>query len=298
MSLSQPDWALYRSFLAILRSGSLSEAARALGVAHPTIRRHLEELEGTLKQTLFTRSSTGLLPTELALNLRETAEAMESAAESFVRAASAKRSEVAGTVRISASEIIGVEVLPPILAELRQQNSGLAFELKASNAIDDVLRRDVDIAIRMTRPQQSNLSARKIGDVGIGLFAHAAWLAVNGEPKALTAVVERRQLIGYDRNPSIIRGLAARGIETDRNAFSLRTDSDLGQLSALRAGMGIGLCQLPLARRFPELRRVLPRFSAPLEVWLVSHPNMRASPRIRSTLDALHTGLRSYLKAK
>ncbi|MFA5952237.1 MAG: LysR family transcriptional regulator [Hyphomicrobium sp.] len=298
MNLSRLDWDLCRSFLAILRGGSLSEAARSLGVAHPTVRRHLEELEAALGTTLFTRSPTGLVPTELAVQLRETAEAMESAAENLVRSASAKAGGIAGTVRISASEVVGVEVLPDILAGLRNRHGDLAIELKVSNVIDDVLRRDVDIAIRMTRPTQVELAVRKIGAVRIGLFAHIDWLTAYGEPQSIEAVIDQRSLVGYDRNPALIQWLSSRGVMASKDAFSFRCDNDVGQLAAIRAALGVGLCQIPLAARYPKLKRVLPSYSVALEVWLATHPNLKDVPRVRATLEGLARGLRDYLRAE
>lgn len=296
MNTGQLDWSLCRSFLAILRGGSLSEASRLLGVAHPTVRRHLEEMEVVLGSALFTRSPSGLQPTDLALQLRETAEAMESAAENLVRLASAKGGEIAGTVRISASEIVGVEVLPSVLAGIRDRHRELAIELKVSNEIDDVLRRDVDLAVRMTRPTQKELAVRKIGVVRIGLFAHVDWLKAHGEPRSIEAIAARRDLVGYDRNAALIKAFSSRGIAASRDAFSFRSDSDLGQLAAVKAAMGVGMCQVPLAARYPCLKRVLPDQAIALEVWLATHPNLKNVPRVRTLFDGIAAGLRDYLR--
>src|SRR5262249_25544892 len=113
-------WELYRSYLAVLSEGSLSGAARALGIAQPTVGRHVSALERALGLSLFTRSQTGVKPTDAALALRGHAEAMSSAAAALRRAAESEGKGVAGTVRVTASETIGVEVLPSILAELQQ----------------------------------------------------------------------------------------------------------------------------------------------------------------------------------
>jgi DNA-binding transcriptional LysR family regulator len=125
MSFERLDWALCRSFLAILREGSLSGAARTLNVAHPTMRRHLDELEAMIGAALFVRSPSGLIPTALAIELRAPAESMEAAAEALFRSASAETSEVAGTVRVTASEIMGVEVLPPYLSAIKTSHPRL-----------------------------------------------------------------------------------------------------------------------------------------------------------------------------
>ena len=294
MSLDRLDWALCRSFLAILREGSLSGAARRMGVAHPTVRRHLDELEATLGSPLFVRSPSGLLPTELARDLQATAEAMEVAAEAFVRTASAEKGAVAGTVRITASEVTGAEVLPPILAAVKARHPGLAFELTLTNATEDLLRRDADIAVRMVRPTQADLVARKVGQVTAGLFAHEQWLAQHGQPESLEQLVAAHQLIGYDRDPLLLRAMTALGVKVERTDFGFRSDNDLAQLAALRAGFGVGLCHTALAARQPSLCRVLPQIASPLEIWLVVHASMRSMARVRVAFDALATELGHY----
>jgi DNA-binding transcriptional LysR family regulator len=294
MNLDRLDWALCRSFLAILREGSLSGAARRMGVSHPTVRRHLDELEGALGSPLFVRSPSGLLPTELARDLQATAEAMEVAAEAFVRTASAEKGAVAGTVRITASEVTGAEVLPPILAAVKARHPGLGFELTLTNATEDLLRRDADIAVRMTRPTQADLVARKVGEVTAGLFAHEQWLAQHGPPASLEQLVAAHQLIGYDRDPLLLREMRAMGVKVERTDFGFRSDNDLAQLAALRAGFGVGLCHTALARRQPELRRVLPEIAYPLEIWLVVHASMRSMARVRVAFDALAAELGHY----
>lgn len=292
-----PDWGLWRSFLAVLRTGSLLGAARTLRLAHPTVRRHIKALEASVGSALFSRSPAGLVPTAAALALRPAAEAMEVAAARLAREASADAVAEAGTVRITASEIIGVEVLPPLLAELRARNPALAFELVPSDSTLDVLRRDADIAVRMTRPATGGMVARRLGAVALGFFAHRRWVEVHGEPQDLAAVMKEGALVGPDRGDALPRALAAHGIAVSREAFGFRCDSDVACLAALRAGLGVGICQAPLAARMPELQRVLPGLGAELEMWLVTHPDLRALPRVRLVLDALAAGLRRYLSA-
>jgi DNA-binding transcriptional LysR family regulator len=295
MNLQNLDWALWRSFLAILREGSLSGAARALDVAHPTIRRHLDDLELRLGAPLFVRSPSGLVPTELALSLRDGATTMESAASLLVRTVSADAGAVAGTVRIAASEIIGVEVLPPILAALKTRHTGLSFELSLSNSVEDVLRHDADIAVRMTQPTQGDLLARKVGLIPLGLYAHESWIARQGEPTSLPDLIAAGSLIGQDRETRFLRFLANAGFSAVATDFGFRSDSDLVQLVALRAGLGVGVCQKPLAARDQALRQVLPKFTHALEIWLVTHPNLRTVQRVRATLDGLASGLSAYI---
>lgn len=290
---SDVPWELWRSFLALARHGSLSAAARALGLTQPTLGRHLDQLEAALATPLFVRSPQGLAPTETALSLVPMAEAMASAAEAMARAASAQGGEISGAVRITASEVIGAEVLPPILAEFADRHPKIAFELNLSNRTEDLLRRDADIAVRMVRPSQQALIARKLGETTIGLYAHRRYLGNREPPRTLEAAAAMR-LIGFDRYPVPVPAFA--GVELSREMFSLRVDNDLAQLAALRAGYGIAGCQVGLARRDPDLIRVAEEaFAVPLETWLVMHEDLRVSARLRAVYDHLAEGLSAYL---
>lgn len=295
MDASKPAWDVYRSFLAVLREGSLSGAARALGLTQPTIGRHLDALEQGLGAALFVRSQQGVGPTEAALELRPYAEALEAAADALVRAAANQRG-ARGTVRITASEIVGAEVLPPIIAKLQQEHPDIVVELVLSNRTEDLLRRDADIAVRMVRPSQQALVARRVGVVKLGLHARRDYLARTGAPASMDDL-HRHALIGFDKRTAFIRGLQESGIPLDREMFSLRADSDLAQLAAIRAGCGIGVCQIGLARRDAQLVRVIPdRFEIELETWIAMHEDLRSSPRCRIAFDALATGMADYIR--
>jgi len=290
-------WELYRSFLGVLREGSLSGAARALGITQPTAGRHVAALEKALGVVLFTRSQLGLMPTEVALALQTHAEAMESTAASLERAATSQGEGVRGVVRISASEVIGVEVLPPIVARLREAHPALKVELVLTNRVQDLLRREADIAVRMVRPKQEQLVARHIGQIELGFHAHKDYLARHGTPRKMEEITAHA-VIGYDQPTAFVRNAGKALPGYGRETFSLRTDSDLGQLALIRAGAGIGICQVRLARRNDALVRVMPRtFSMKLETWVTMHEDLRHSPRCRATFDALVDGLQQYIGA-
>lgn len=295
MSAKNLDWSLWRSFLAILREGSLAAAARSLEVAHPTVRRHLEELESHLGNSLFVRSPSGLSPTELALSLRPSAQALEAAAGLLQRVASAAPRDTGGTVRIAASETIEAEILPPILLELKNRHPTLSFELSLSGRVEDLLRHEADIAVRQIRPEQDGLVARKLGTVELGMYAREDWLARYGEPASLADLIASGWLIGQDRGTAFRRGLSDLGHAVNASNFGFRCDNDLAQLAALRAGLGVGVCQKPLAAREPSLRPVLASLSHSMDIWLVTHPDLQSFSRVRATLDALAHGLRAYL---
>jgi DNA-binding transcriptional LysR family regulator len=294
---SDIGWELYRSFLSVLKEGSLSGAARALGVAQPTVGRHVAALEKSLRLALFTRSQTGLIPTDAALSLRSFAESMQSTVAALERAAASQGAGVRGTVRVTASDVIGVEVLPPIVAALRDSHPDLAVELVLSNRVQDLLRREADIAVRMLRPRQELLVARRIGQIEVGLHAHQRYLAQHGTPRSV-ADLAKHSLIGFDQATAFVRNASKAFAGWRREAFAIRTDSDLAQLALIRSGAGIGACQVPIARRDDALVRILPKqFSLPLETWVTMHQDLRDSPRCRVTFDALVKGLQRHVTA-
>lgn len=290
-------WELYRTLLAVLAEGSLSGAARALGITQPTVGRHISTLEASFGQTLFTRSQTGLLPTEAALALRGYAQAMQSNAAALERAAASQGEGASGTVRVSASEVIGVEVLPPAIVRLREAHPALKVELAPTDRVQDLLQREADIAVRMAAPRQDLLVARRVGDVEVGMYARGDYLARHGTPRT-PADLAGHALIGFDEETPFLRAAAKQFPVWKREAFSLRTDSSLAQLALIRAGGGIGGCQVALARRDPTLVRVLPRhFALQLPAWVTMHEGLRASPRCRATFDALVECLAAHIAA-
>jgi len=294
MNSNQPSWDHYRTLRAILDEGSLSGAARALGLTQPTVARHVDQLKAALGRRLFVRTQRGLSPTEAALEVAPYAEAMAAASAALRRAVAAERDAVTGTVRVSASEVVGVERLPPVLAGLRRRHPGLVIELVVSNAAQDLLRRDADVAVRMFDPVQQALVARRVGRVELGLHATADYLARRGVPGTL-AELAGFDIIGYDRETPALRAILRDYPALARGNFALRADSDLAQLAAIRAGFGIGACQTGLAGD-AGLVRVLPdAFALDLPVWVVMHEDLRSSPRCRAVFDALVAGLAAQL---
>jgi len=290
-----PDWDLYQSLHAVVRAGSLSGAARALGLSQPTVGRHIEQLEQALGQPLFTRSPQGLRPTELALALAPSLEAMASAAETALREASGDAGTASGVIRLTASEVIGTEVLPALLAEFHEDHPGVVIELALSNRAEDLLHREADIAVRMMRPTQTGLRARRIGSIGGGLYAHRRYLQKHGEPRTINA--PGHAAIGYDRDETLLRMIASAHPALTSDLFAFRSDSDLAQLAAIRAGFGIGGVQHGIARRDPNLVHVLnDAFSFELETWVVMHEDLKASRRMRLMFDHLVAGLADYVK--
>ena len=290
-------WELYRSYLSVLKEGSLSAAARAMGIAQPTVGRHIATLEKSLGITLFIRSQHGLLPTEAALALQTFAQTMSSSAAALKRAAEGQGTGVQGTVRVSASEVVGVEVLPPILTQLQNTHPGLKVELVLTNRVQDLLKREADIAIRMTPPKQELLIARSVGTVTLGLHAHKKYLRKHGTPATVADLAQHR-LIGFDEETPFLRAARKTMPMWNREAFAVRADSDVAQLAMIRAGAGIGVCQVALAARDAQLVRVLHKdVAVHLETWITMHDDLRNNPRCKVTFDALLRGLQDYVAA-
>lgn len=287
----KPSWDLYRTFAAVLEAGSLSGAARRLGLTQPSVGRHIEALEQTIGGTLFLRSQRGLSPTDRALALRPFADDLVATTDALVRAASSADDEVAGTVRITAAEVFAVEHLPPLLADLRRDHPALSIELAPTDAVTDLLRREADIALRMTDPTQQALIARRLGKVTLGLFARRDYLERRGTPTCVGDLA-RHDLIGTDTPSATGQAVLPMLPGLNHADFAMRVDSTLAQLALLRAGFGIGICQTVIATRDADLVRILPdAFGLDLPLWIVMHEDLRTSRRCRVVFDALATVL-------
>jgi DNA-binding transcriptional LysR family regulator len=281
------DWRLVRSFLAVLDAGSLMGAARALHAHQPTLSRHVAELEAQLGTPLFERTGRGVTPTAAALGIADAARQMEAGANAMSRSL-LRQSEVSeGTVRVAASQVAAAWLLPNVLTALQQAEPGIAIELVASNDISNLLRREADIAVRMLRPAQSSLVARKLGEVGIGVYAHRDYLKRAGSPRQPQDLLAHR-LIGYDRDETILRGFAKLGVAVQRESFALRTDDQVSYATLLAAGAGIGFISHYNARQWPALQRLLPQLRiASLPCWLAVHREIRSSKPVRRVYDFL-----------
>lgn len=288
------DWSLIRSFLAVAEAGSLSAAARRLSASQPTLGRHVAELEAALGVLLFRRGRKGYELTESGAALYERARPMTDQAAAFQRLATGSVEQMAGTVRITASQIVSTYVLPPILARLGTEEPAIEVEIVASDAVENLLRRDADIAVRMVKPVQLDLVARKIADLPLTACAATSYLERRGRPAAPEDLAAH-DLVGYDRGLELIDGFRAFGVELDRHAFRFRSDSHAVLWEAIRAGNGVGFAQRSLVMRDPLVEAVLPGLPLPhLPMWLTMHRDVRTSPRIRRVADFLHDALKLY----
>lgn len=293
MSDADFAWDDQRAFLTVLDTGSLSAAARALGLTQPTVRHRVEALERAIGQPLFVRGVNGLAPTPEALGLAGYVRRMAHASEAFRREAEGSAAEVAGPVRLSVSDFVGIEVVPTMLAALRELHPRLAVELLLTNANTDLPGQEADVAVRMARPSQGSLVARHVGSIPLGFFASPAYLDRNGVPGTV-ADLTRHSMVGPDRMPAYVAVLDALGREAGGPLHvALRSDSHPAQLAAVRAGLGIGVVQVPVGER--DLVRVLPdRIVFSLDTWIVAHEDVRRSARIDAVFNHLVESFQAY----
>ncbi len=295
MAQNAPGWDLWRAFDAAMEERTLSGAARRLGVTQPTLGRQIEALEESLGFSLFVRSQKGLSPTEAALGVAPLARNMAATAEAILRTAKGGQEQDAGSVRLSAPEIVSHKILPGMIADFCAEYPRIDVELRVSNAVDNILAREADIAVRMVEPSQQALVSRKIGDVEIGLYAHRSYIERNGMPLSIDDAPDHR-LIGYDTLGYPMEHARQLGFDMIRSDFSLRTDNDIVQNELIMAGAGIGGMAKSFAEGHPDLVPVMHnQFCLTLGMWLVMHEDMRDAGPTRLLFDFLVRRLGEYI---
>lgn len=278
------DWELIRSFLAVTELGSLSAAARKLGVSQPTLSRDIQSLETNTGLNLFKRTTQGLLLTNEGSKLVDAAKQMNSASELFDRQASGMSTELEGDVRISANEIVGVYLLPSAIAAFRKKHPAVNIDIVISNKATSLSKRDADVALRMFRPSQPDLVAKHLPDLDLGFYAHRDYVKEFGEPISMDEF-KSHSIIGYDESMEFIIAATQLGFTLERNNFSLRTDNLLSQVGLGRSGAGIFVTHVELAKQWPELVPVMEWVKLPsLEFWLVCHSDVQYNSRIREVM--------------
>ena len=281
------DWALVRSFLAVLDAGSVSAAAKRSGARQPTLSRHVAELETQLGAPLFERTSRGVVPTAAALAIVDAARRMEDAALAVGLGLASARSLTRGVVRVTTSQVAATWLLPEVLARLQREHPEIEIELVASNELTNLLRREADIAVRMVRPMQQSLIARKLGEIEIVAAAHKSYLA-KAPPLRVPDDLAAHRLIGFDRDDSIIRGAARMGLVLSRGDFALRTDDQVAYGRLVAEGAGIGFVARYNLRHWPGVVAVLPMLAVgALPCWPAVHREIRSNPRVRAVYDFL-----------
>lgn len=291
--LTALDWNLLRAFACVVEQGSLTKAAQQLGLSQPTLSRQIAALELQLGAPLFERTGRRLRPTDLAQALQEPAQRMHAAVQALGPLTQMCSTQLGGTVRISANEVVASCVLPPILLQLAQQHPEIEVELVANSQTDHLLDRQCDIAVRLSRPAHSTV-ARYMGEWASGLYVHRRYLErVGGQIDPTQLGIYR--WIGLDQNPFLLDSLRAAGHDIDRHFFDLRSDNLIVGLEAVRAGLGIGMLNRPVASRYPELMQVLPDQPLPsMPVWLVAHRELRGDSRLRVVFDLVAEALSAF----
>lgn len=285
------DWTLAKSFLTVAETGSLSAAARVLGVSQPTLGRQVKELEAQLGAELFQRAPRGLILTPTGASIVAPAKAMRDAAMQMETSVAGQKQSINGTVRITASVVISSYHLPKIIAQIRAAEPQIAIELVPSDASHNLLYREADIAIRMYRPKQLDLITQNIGDIRLGVFAAKSYIAQRGLPLSV-ADLPHHDFVGYDKNPAILDGMNNAGLDLSRDFFKVRCDDSIAYWELVKAGCGIGFSQAEIGERDPDLIPLDFGFPLPkLPVWLTAHEAMRDTPRIRRVWDLLAQGL-------
>lgn len=281
------DWSLIRSFIVVMELGSLTAAAKAAGMAQPTLGRHIDELERQLGLVLFERTRSGLLPTPQAFALREAANQMANGADTLHRIATGLDSDIRGNVRVTASQTLAISVLPALFAELHIRHPQIYVTLVASNEIADLGKREADIALRMVEPTEVALITRKLGYIKVVACAHKAYLGRAGIPKSASDLLKHTLITG-DRRNEVAEGMAKFGFPIEKLRFGLRSDDLIVQWAAIRAGLGIGFLADCLVNTDPDIVPVLHNFPMPsFPLWLTVHREVRTSARLRATFDFL-----------
>lgn len=286
------DWNLARAFCATADAGSLSAAARKIGLTQPTLSRQVAELETSLGVALFERIGKRLQLTDAGLALLEHARAMAAAAEAMALAAAGKSQEVAGRVTISASDAISAYLLPDIVARILDQAPQITLVIVASNAISDLRRREADIAIRHVRPTEPELIGRLVRDTTAHFYAAQSWVARNGAPRTVTELAEA-DILGFEPAERFAEHLISAGIPITPDSFRIVSENSVVLWEMVRRGLGIGMMLREVAERTPDIVRLLPDLpGTPVPVWLVSHRELRTSRRVRLVFETLAEELR------
>lgn len=285
------DWNQTRAFLVTAEEGSLTAAARALGLAQSTLSRQVDSLESRLGVALFERIGRRLELTPSGRVLLPHARAMGESAVRLSLAASGQAASLRGQVSISASEVVAAYLLPPVIATLRADHPGIDIDVVSSNAASDLQRREADIAIRSYRPTEPELIARKLGDAPARLFASDRYLERLG-PVRGPADLRHATFIGFDRTEQLVSALNALGLELTAARFPVVSASHLVQWQLVKEGLGIGIMPEDIGRAEPGVREVLPTLPPiPTARWLVAHRELQTSRRIRVVFDGLVAGL-------
>lgn len=281
------DWTHLRSFLATAQTQSLSAAARKLGLTQPTLSRQVAALEDSLSLLLFERVGRGLQLTEAGREVLAHVQDMGRAAERAALTASAQRSEITGTVRITASDIFATVHIPDMILEVRKRAPNLMIEVVATNDISDLMRREADIAIRHMRPEEPDLVARLVRDATGHFYAAKSYLDRRGRPTT-KAELATHDWVSFGDVGRMVDYMVAMDIPLTADAFRVGSENGVVAWELARAGHGVCPMEDAVGDPAPDLERVLgDEVSVSFPIWLVTHREVHTSPRIRLVFDVL-----------
>ena len=281
------DWNRARAFLVTAEEGSLSAAARSLGVAQPTLGRQVRALEEELDVVLFERHGHGLVLTPSGLELVEHVRGMGDAAGRVALAATGQSQTVEGPVTITTTEVTAAFILPSLIAELRQVHPGIQVDVVASNELRDLRRREADIALRSVRPTDPDLVAKKLVRESARLYASRDYLDSLENPDN-NAALSNAQFIGFEDNQPFLKGLNDLGLALSERNFPIRCGDHLVQWEMVKRGLGIGVMVSAAGDAEPLVERAAPWLPAfEFDVWLAAHREVNTSRRVRLVFDFL-----------
>lgn len=289
------DWSQVRAFLATAEEGSLSAAARALGQTQPTLSRQVTALETQLGVTLFERGPRTMILTESGREMLVHARAMRDSAMKLSFIASGQSEEISGEVSITSTDLFAVHTMPPILRTLREAHPSLRIHVLTSNQLQDLTRRDADIAIRHTRPEQTELIGKQVGTIDAYLYAHKSYLDRKGRPETPADLAEL-DFIGFEAASVVLPVLSSMGLPVSEANLPITTTSGPLYLELVKSGLGISILTRDAVKAVEGMEKVFSD-AEPIEVpvWLVTHRELRTSRKIRVVFDAIAEGLRSEL---
>ena len=281
------DWNQARAFLVTAEEGSLSAAARALGLTQPTLGRQVAALEEELGVTLFERVGRSLSLTQSGLELLDHFRVMGDAASRISLTASGQSQAIEGHVSITATPVLATYHLPAILKRLRDEAPGIVIEIIASNEVRDLTRREADIAIRHARPKQPDLIAKLIGETSAHLYASKEYLDKHGRPESPDDLVDA-DFIGFEHPERLVPMVNAMGLPLTKDNFKINTASGTVILELLKHGLGISFLTKNDEMLVPDIEPILPDLDPiPVPIWLVTHRELHTSRRIRLVFDLL-----------
>ncbi len=282
------DWEDLRSFLAVARAGTLSGAARSLGIRQSTMGRRLAAFEARAGVLLLQKTPRGYVLTSAGEAALAEAEKMETAALAAERAITGQDTRLAGEVRLTTIETLAAEVLMPILAQFAADYPGILVKLISSQRTLSLAAREADLAVRMARPLGGDLVIRKLGDIGYGYYTSPAYLARHGVPTPGGA--GHRVILMEDDAPNFPEYVAMAQYFAEAEV-GFRSDSRYVQLQACKAGLGVACLAHYLAA--PQGLARLPGCDANREVWLVQHRDTKETPRFKALSAALVNGMKA-----